>query len=89
MLKSVFAAALSAVVLAVILIAPSGIVPASAATEEAATKKPPTPGQIAFRERQRKCAAEWKEAKEKGTTGGLTWPKFWSACNKRLKAQTQ
>src|SRR4051812_8279227 len=40
----------------------------------------------AMRERQKKCGVEWKEAKaaskvEKGTT----WPKYWSACNKRLK----
>jgi hypothetical protein len=50
-------------------------------------KKEPSTGQLATRERQKKCGAEWKEAKaankiEKGTT----WPKFWSACNKRLKS---
>ena len=36
---------------------------------------------------QKNCGAAWKETKasnkiEKGTT----WPKFWSACNKRLKS---
>ncbi len=49
-------------------------------------KKPPTAGQLAARERQKKCAAEWKGAKAAGKTEkGETWPKYWSACNKRLK----
>ena len=53
----------------------------------AKTKKEPTAGQTAARERQKKCAVEWKEAKSAGKTEtGATWPKFWSACNKRLKA---
>ena len=55
--------------------------------KNAKPKKEPSAGQLAARERQKKCGAEWKEAKaankvEKGTT----WPKFWSACNKRLKS---
>ena len=34
----------------------------------------------------KKCAAEWKEAKAAGKIEkGMTWPKYWSACNKRLK----
>ena len=59
-----------------------------ASTEKnAKRKKEPRAGQLATRDRQKKCGAEWKEAKagnkiEKGTT----WPKFWSACNKRLKS---
>jgi len=49
--------------------------------------RPPTPGQLAARERQRKCAAEWKVAKADGKVDkAMTWPKYWSACNKRLKA---
>ena len=57
------------------------------ADKNAKQKKEPSAGQLAARERQKKCGAEWKEAKaankvEKGTT----WPKFWSACNKRLKS---
>ena len=49
-------------------------------------KKPLSPGQVAMHERQKKCAAEWKEAKAAGKVEkGQTWPKFWSACNKRLK----
>ena len=49
-------------------------------------KKTPTPGQLAARERMKKCAAEWKEAKAAGKIEkGMKWPKYWSACNKRLK----
>ncbi len=59
----------------------------ASADKNAKMKKEPSAGQLATRERQKKCGAEWKEAKaankiEKGTT----WPKFWSACNKRLKS---
>ena len=37
-------------------------------------------------DRQKKCGAEWKEAKAAGKTEkGMTWSKYWSACNKRLK----
>ena len=50
-----------------------------------AAKREPTPGQLAARERQKQCGVEWKEAKAAGKTKGTTWPKFWSACNKRLK----
>lgn len=58
-----------------------------ASDKTAKSRKEPSAGQLAARERQKKCAVEWKEAKaaskvEKGTT----WPKFWSACNKRLKS---
>ena len=54
--------------------------------EPAKAKKPPTPGQLAARERQKKCGAEWKEAKAAGKIEkGMKWPKYWSACNKRLK----
>ncbi len=60
---------------------------APASDKTAKSRKEPSAGQLAARERQKKCAVEWKEAKaaskiEKGTT----WPKFWSACNKRLKS---
>ena len=41
---------------------------------------------LAMRERQKKCGAEWKEAKAAGKIEkGMKWPKYWSACNKRLK----
>ena len=49
-------------------------------------KKPPSAGQQAMHERQKKCGAEWKAAKKAGKIEkGMTWPKYWSACNKRLK----
>jgi hypothetical protein len=50
-------------------------------------KKEPSAGQLAARERQKKCATEWKETKAaRKADKGATWPKFWSDCNKRLKA---
>ena len=50
-------------------------------------KKAPSPAVAAMRERQKKCGAEWKAAKAAGKVEkGVTWPKYWSACNKRLKA---
>ena len=55
---------------------------------EGATKGEPSVNQMAARERQRKCAAEWKEAKAAGKTEGLKWPKYWSRCNARLKGKT-
>ena len=51
-------------------------------------KREPTVGQVAARERQKKCGLEWREAKAKGTTGGLKWPQYWSACNKRMKGSS-
>ena len=61
--------------------------PAAPEKKQAKTKKPPTPGQLAARERLKKCGAEWKEAKAAGKIEkGMKWPKYWSACNKRLKA---
>jgi hypothetical protein len=63
--------------------------PTAPATTTATTKKAPSAGQLAARERQKKCGAEWKEAKTAGKVEkGMTWPKYWSACNKRLKAGT-
>lgn len=93
-IKSV-AGALCAAVLAVGLIAsPLSLAGASAQSaapaataKPAKPKKPPTAGQLAARERAKKCGAEWKAAKAAGKTEkGETWPKYWSACNKRLKA---
>jgi hypothetical protein len=62
----------------------------TAATTEAPAAKPkrkPSAAVLAMRARQKQCGAEWKAAKKEGKIEkGLTWPKFWSACNKRLKA---
>jgi len=58
--------------------------PARRARATRATKEP-TVGQMAARERQRKCGVEWKEAKAANRTGGMKWPQYWSRCNARLK----
>ena len=56
-------------------------------TTTAKPKRAPTPGQIAARERMKKCAAEWKATKAAGKVEkGMKWPQYWSACNKRLKS---
>ena len=88
MFKRMFVAVLAAGLMS----APLIIKPAAAQTSQPAAttakpKKPPTAGQLAARERAKKCGAEWKEAKAAGKIEkGQTWPKYWSACNKRLKA---
>ena len=54
-----------------------------------ASKREPTASQMAVRERQRKCAAEWKSKKAAGAVpGDVKWPKFWSQCNARLKGNS-
>jgi len=69
--------------LAAVLVACS--LPAHAQTKP---KKEPTAKQLAARERQTKCSAEWKQAKADGKLeAGMKWPKFWSTCNARLKGQ--
>ena len=73
--------------------APAAAAPAAAAKPAAATaaeEKPLTPGQLAARERIKKCGAEWTAAKEAGKIkAGQKWPQYWSDCNKRLKAAGQ
>lgn len=62
---------------------------AATTTTTTKPKRQPTPGQLAARERQKKCAAEWNEAKASGKIEkGMKWPQYWSACNKRLKSGT-
>jgi hypothetical protein len=89
--KSILAAVLGAALLAAPL--PLVMHAAKAQTEQAKpakktkSKKPPSAGQIAAHERQKQCGAEWKAAKKAGKIEkGMTWPKYWSACNKRLRA---
>jgi hypothetical protein len=87
--KVVFAAALAVG----LITAPMSQFVSSAAAQQAnaeknaKTKKEPSAGQLATRERQRSAARSGRKRRasnkiEKGTT----WPKFWSACNKRLKS---
>ncbi len=60
---------------------------APATTTQAKPKRTVSAAQQAMRERQKKCGAEWKADKAAGKIEkGMTWPKYWSACNKRLKA---
>jgi hypothetical protein len=63
---------------------------AAGETRAATTKKKRelTEGQKAARERQKQCGEEWREAKKAGKVEkGMTWPKYWSACNTRLKGK--
>src|SRR5262245_59882736 len=44
-------------------------------------------GRAAMQVRQRACAAEWKADKAAGKVEkGMSWPKYWSACNTRKKS---
>jgi hypothetical protein len=67
--------------------------PSTAAAPEAGAKpkKPMSPGMAAFHEREKKCGEEWRTNTDqiKAQTPGITWPKYLSACNKRLKAAGQ
>jgi len=84
MLRIAFAAALAAGLATTAL---AQTMPTTSTPAATTTKKPPSGGLAAARERQKKCGAEWKEAKkEKKVEKGMTWPKYWSACNKRLKS---
>ncbi len=92
MSKALFAAVLAAGLIAapLPLLTPTAAAqttqPAAPEKTQAKTKKPPTPGQLAARERLKKCGAEWKAAKAAGKIEkGMKWPQYWSACNKRLK----
>ena len=74
-------------VLAVAVAAAIAGTPALAQEKKKGASKPQSPAVAAMRERQKKCGAEWKEAKAAGKVEkGMKWPKYWSACNKRLKA---
>ena len=41
--------------------------------------RPLSPGQIAVRERQRQCGAEWRALSKDDQAKRGTWPKYWSA----------
>ncbi|MEA2951958.1 MAG: hypothetical protein QOJ96_1478 [Alphaproteobacteria bacterium] len=91
MLKQVLAAAIT---VAFVITAPFGATGQAAQTQTAKAAKAATknrtlsPGQQAARDRQKKCGAEWKEAKAGGKIAkGMKWPKYWSECNTRLKGQ--
>jgi|SRR5688572_2508929 uncharacterized membrane protein len=57
--------------------------------ERAEKKTKASAARTAVRERQKQCGSEWREARKAGKVEkGMTWPKFWSACNTRLKTKT-
>jgi hypothetical protein len=87
MTRTIFSAVLAAALLAAPLPALMHGATAQTTTSEKKPAKKLTAGQLAAQERQKKCAAEWKEAKAAGTVEkNMTWPRYWSECNKRLKA---
>lgn len=56
------------------------------ASSPSAAGRQPTSGQMAERDRMKRCGAEWRADKAAGKVpAGQTWPKYWSACNARLK----
>jgi hypothetical protein len=77
--------------------APTTAAPATAAPAPAATPAPATttakpatgsPGRQAMIARERACGAEWKADKAAGKIqAGMKWPQYWSACDKRKKAE--
>ena len=75
--------------------APAKAVPPEPGTPEAAKPdtadaKKLTPGQIAARERIKKCGGMWQADKAANKIpAGQKWPQYWSACNKKLKAAGQ
>jgi hypothetical protein len=61
---------------------------AEAKKARAEKKAKASAARTAVRERQKQCGTEWREAKKAGKLEkNQTWPKFWSACNARLKAK--
>jgi hypothetical protein len=80
MLKRVAITAIAVAVMA------AASVPSFAQEKKKGAAKAPSPAMSAMRERQKTCGAEWREAKAAGKVEkGMKWPKYWSACNKRLK----
>ncbi|NLH79959.1 MAG: hypothetical protein GX458_03825, partial [Phyllobacteriaceae bacterium] len=61
-----------------------------AAKPDATDVKKLTPGQLAARERIKKCGGMWQADKAANKIpAGQKWPQYWSACNKKLKAAGQ
>jgi hypothetical protein len=56
--------------------------------ERAEKRTKASAARTAARDRQKQCGTEWREARRAGKVEkNMTWPKFWSACNTRLKAK--
>jgi hypothetical protein len=82
MLKSMFATMIAAGLIAAPALSQTAAAqtaaPATTTAPETTTakpKKPPSAGQVAMRERQKKCGAEWKAAKAAGKIEKrMKWP---------------
>ena len=59
----------------------------TAAAPASAPAKTPSAGMAAMHARQKQCGAEWTSGKATlvAQTPDLTWPKYWSQCNTRIK----
>ena len=75
-------------------VAPAAATPPAAETRPAAETKPATEakpasgGRQAMYARERACGKEWKADKAAGKIqAGMKWPQYWSACDKRKKAE--
>jgi hypothetical protein len=87
MTKHFVAVAIAAVLAATATASPTLSQNLQAATGAPAKSSKASDGRAAMHARQKQCGTEWKAAKAAGTIQkGMTWPKYWSACNKRLKA---
>ena len=63
------------------------VAPTAAAKPAPAATKKPTDGRQAEYARERACGADWKADKAANKVpAGMTWPRYWSECNKRKKA---
>jgi hypothetical protein len=66
--------------------APAGKPTAPVAAPAVKTARAQSPAMTAVHDRQRQCGTQWKADKAAGKIpAGQTWPKYWSACNTRLK----
>ena len=67
------------------------VAPAPTTAAMPRTAVPATGGRAAMLTRERQCGAEWRAQKVSlvAATPGLTWPRYWSQCNTRLKAAAQ
>jgi hypothetical protein len=71
--------------------APPPAAPTAPAAAAPARVASPSGGMSAMHGRQKQCGAEWRAQKASlvAQTPGLTWPRYWSQCNARLKAAGQ
>ena len=72
--------------------APPAAKPATTTAKPARPKSTATPkatgGREAMIARERACGKDWKADKTAGKIPqGMTWPKYWSECDKRKKAE--